>query len=101
MLVNRNVPGIIEIQRRPDGNGEMHIYLQLPDDKWYYFNYRNFYMQAISSNDGFNNELMRIDQDKRLLVDKEQDMAYEYVISSRRKMVDFKRRMEEVLRGGN
>jgi hypothetical protein len=98
MLVNRMVQGIIEIQRRPDGNGEMHIYLQLPDDKWYYFNYRNFYMQAISSNEGFNNELMRIDQDKRLLVDKEQDMAYEYVISSRRKMVDFKRRMEEVLR---
>lgn len=99
VLVNRMVPGYIEIQRRPDGYGEVDIYLELPGGEWYYFNYRNYYMQAISSNEEFNDNLMYMDQKKRLIVDKKEDMAYEFVISSRRKMIDFKRRMEEL--GGN
>lgn len=100
-LLNRKVPGYFEINRRPDGFGEVNIYFELPDGEWYYFNYRNYILQAISSNEEFNTALTYLDQKKRLLVDKEEDMAYEYVISSKRKMVDFKRRMEEIKRAVN
>ena len=51
--IDRMVPGIIEI--RPRGLGdEVHIYLHLSEEEYYYFNYRRGVMNVISSNQEFN-----------------------------------------------
>ena len=94
-MVNRAVPGYIEIERKASGFGEVNIYFELPDNQWYFFSYRNYILQAISSDEGFNNEILNLGEDKRIIHSREEDVPYEFVISSRRKMIDFKRKMEE------
>ncbi|MBA1340568.1 MAG: hypothetical protein C5S40_00285 [ANME-2 cluster archaeon] len=91
MVVNRIVPGYIEIERNPAGFGVVNLYFEIPGGEWYFFSYRNYIMQAISSNEGFNNEILNMKEDRRTIYSKEEEVPYEFVISSRRKMVDFKR----------
>jgi hypothetical protein len=95
-VVNRMVPGYVEIERKPSGFGQVNIYIEIPDGDWYYFSYRNYIMQAISSNEGFNNEILNLKPEKRIVYSKDEDVPYEFVVSSKRKMVDFKRRMEDL-----
>ena len=95
-IVNKVVPGYIEVERPYDGRGEFTMYFSLPNGEWYYFNYRNYIMQTLSSNEGYNNEILNLNFERRITVDKEEKTGYEYVISSQRKVVDFKRRLEEV-----
>lgn len=95
-VVNRVVPGYVEIERKPNGFGVVNLYIEIPDGDWYFFSYRNYILQAISSNEGFNNELLGLGEDKRISFTDDDEIPYEFVISSRRKMVDFKRRMEEI-----
>ncbi len=95
-IVNKVVPGYIEVERPRDGRGEFTMYFMLPDGEWYYFNYRNYILQTISSNEGYNNEILNLNFEKRITVDRDEKTSFEYVISSRRKVADFKRRLEEV-----
>jgi hypothetical protein len=94
-VVNRKVPGYVEIERKASGFGEVNIYFELPDNNWYFFSYRNYILQAISSDEGFNNEILNLKAEKRIIHSRDEDVPYEFVISSRRKMIDFKREMEE------
>lgn len=95
-VVNRMVPGYIEIEKKASGYGVVTVYLELPDGEWYFFSYRNYIMQTISSDEGFNNEVLNLKEDKRIVFAGDEEVPYEFVISSRRKMVDFTRRMEEI-----
>ncbi len=95
-VVNRMVPGYVEIERKASGYGVVNIYFELPDGQWYFFSYRNYILQAISSDEGFNNEILNLNEDKRIIYSKDEEVPYEFVISSRRKMVDFKRKMDEI-----
>ena len=74
----------------------VNVYFELDNGQWYFFSYRNYIMQAISSDEGFNNEILNLGEDKRIVYSKDDETPYEFVISSRRKMVDFKRKMEEM-----
>jgi len=94
-VVNRIVPGYIEIERKASGYGVVNMYFEIPDGDWYFFSYRNYILQAISSNEGFNTEILNLNEDKRIIYSKDEESPYEFVISSRRKMIDFKRKMEE------
>ncbi|MEN8225982.1 MAG: hypothetical protein ABFS05_11560, partial [Bacteroidota bacterium] len=95
-IVNGSVPGYIEIERKPTGFGVINIYFELPGGEWYFFSYRNYIMQTISSNEVYNNEILDLREDKRIVKSREEEVPYEFVISSKRKMLDFKRRMEEM-----
>jgi hypothetical protein len=55
-------------------------------------------MQSISSDTNYNITLSEIKEDKRVLHPKDEDNYYEYVISTKRKMVDFLRRMDKINR---
>jgi len=95
-VVNRMVPGYVEIERKASGYGVVNVYFELDNGQWYFFSYRNYIMQAISSDEGFNNEILNLGEEKRIVYSKDDETPYEFVISSRRKMVDFKRKMEEM-----
>jgi len=51
-------------------------------------------MQAISSNDTFNNELSELKEKKRTLKIEDTKQIYQYIISTRRKRTDFITKME-------
>ena len=55
--VNRYVNGIIEFSKIKSGD-DFSIYLELTKNDWFFFNYRNNIMQAISSNSEFNEMVM-------------------------------------------
>ncbi|MCF8227827.1 MAG: hypothetical protein K9G58_10030 [Bacteroidales bacterium] len=91
--ISKYIDGFIEIERRRSGDA-MHIYLQPSEERWYFFSYRGNVMQAISSDQGFNTKLSELEPGERTVNVPERDTPYEFVISTRRKQVDFVRRME-------
>jgi hypothetical protein len=93
--VNKFFDGFFEIEKSRAGDG-ITMYLMLNAKQWYFFNYRNGVMQALSSSDVFNTELMKIKQDKRVQSDPKTGGRYEYIISTRRRMVDFLRKMQSM-----
>lgn len=92
--VNKQLNGYLSIEHSRAGD-EVAIYLQPNEQQWYFFFYENGILQAISSSDDFNSRLMEIKQEKRIQTDPETGIQYEFVISTRRKAVDFIRRMQE------
>jgi hypothetical protein len=91
--VNKYVNGYIELEKGKT-SGSFKIYLQPTNQQWYYFDYKSGVLQAISSSGQFNNELMSIKQEKRIKMDTETGEQYEYVISTRRKAIEFLRTMQ-------
>ncbi|PKP51812.1 MAG: hypothetical protein CVT92_11820 [Bacteroidetes bacterium HGW-Bacteroidetes-1] len=93
--VNKFTEGFFEIEKSRSGDG-FTIYLMLNAKQWFFFGFKGGIMQALSSSDYFNTELMKIKQDKRVLSDPASGGRYEYIISTRRKMVDFLRKIQSV-----
>ena len=91
--VNKKLPGYIAFEKGRSGDA-VTIYLQPNRSEWYFFHYENGVLQALSSSDAFNNRLMEIKQEKRIIKDEKTDYYYEYVIGSRRRVVDFVRKMQ-------
>lgn len=91
--INRYVNGTIELMRRRSGS-VLTIYLELNPMQWYFFDYRAGIMQAISSDMTFNNRIEAVKQEKRMQTRQGIDETYEYVLSSRRRLIDFLRRIE-------
>jgi hypothetical protein len=93
--VNKAVNGFIEIEKTRSGDA-FSIYLMLNSKQWFYFTYKSGVMQSLSSSDVFNTDLMSIKEEKRVVNDPEKGGRYEYTISTRRKMVDFLRKMQSL-----
>ena len=91
--VNKKLPGYIAFEKGRSGDA-VTIYLQPNSSEWYFFHYENGVMQALSSSEAFNSRLLEIKQEKRLVKDEQTDYYYEYVIGSRRRVVDFVRKMQ-------
>lgn len=92
--VNRYVDGFVELVKKRSGD-ELNIYLEPSENLWYFFNYGNNIMQVISSDMEFNSRMAELKPDKRILqVDDEED-PYEFVVASRRKRIDFLRKMDQ------
>ena len=91
--VNRYVNGTIELIRRRSGD-VMTIHLELSPRQWYFFDYRSGIMQALGSDMTFNNRIESVKQDRRMQSKPGLDERYEYMISSRRRLIDFLRRLE-------
>jgi hypothetical protein len=92
--VNKYVNGILEFQKKKNGD-EFTFYFELNKNDWYFFNYRNNILMALSSNTSFNDAVVAGVQSpaevKRLakLV-----KGYRYTIGTDRKKRDFLRTFE-------
>ncbi|HOI31740.1 MAG TPA: hypothetical protein PLC47_03160, partial [Bacteroidales bacterium] len=91
--VNKSLSGIVVFVKGRAGDA-VTFYLQPSQSEWYYFHYENGVMQAISSSQDFNERLLELKPEKRILEDKDSDFIYEYVIASKRSVVDFIRRYQ-------
>jgi len=92
--VNRYVNGIIEFTKKTNGD-DFTIYLELVKDEWYFLNFRNNILQALSSNLAFNDLITEAQKSKaeQNRVDKEAK-GFRYTISTDRKKRDFLRNFE-------
>ena len=95
MPVNKYVDGYIQIEKSR-ASGGLNMYFKLNNNQWYFFSYRRGIMQVMSSDNAFNEYISGIKADKRSLNPNSDEDYYEYVISTRRKLVDFLREMEKV-----
>ncbi len=93
--INKYIDGYIELEKSKSGDG-FSIYLQPDANSWYYFNFKNNILQAYSTSEQFNNELINMKPDKRKITNRETGEQYEFVISTRSKAVEFVRKMQSV-----
>ena len=90
--------GYVELVKRRTGD-IINIYLEISPKVWYYFNYSNSLLQAISSNNDFNNILIGTKEDKRTIKGKENEPSYQYIVSTPEKRIQFMRKMQSVNEG--
>jgi len=92
--VNKYVNGLVEFQKKKNGD-DFTFYFELSKNEWYFFNYRNNILMALSSNSQFNDAveagIKSSSEQKRLgnLV-----KGYHYTIGTDRKKRDFLRKYE-------
>ncbi len=96
--LNKYMNGYVELVKRRTGD-IINIYLEISPKVWYYFNYSNSLLQAISSNNDFNNILIGTKEDKRTIKGKENEPSYQYIISTPEKRIQFMRKMQSVNEG--
>ncbi len=92
--VNRYARGMIEFSRKRNGD-EFTIHLQLSDDTWFFFNFRNNVLMALSSDPAFN-DMVREDVQSRPEQKRVGNLVkgYTYTVATERKRRDFLRRFE-------
>lgn len=93
--INKYVDGFVELKRRKHGGHEMSLYFEASKEEWYFFNFRNNFMQAISSNEDFNNMIKETKEDDRKLKVEKGEAPYSYYLSTERKKDDFIKKMKE------
>jgi hypothetical protein len=72
----------------------LSLYLELNPRQWYFFDYRNGIMQTLASDMEYNSRIETLKPEKRMINKGGTEEPYEFVISSRRKLIDFLRRIE-------
>ncbi len=77
------VDGRIKIQKRRTGD-IFSIVLQLDDNTWYYFTYKNEVMDACASDDNFNKQLQETKDDKRKFKGSKGEQDFEYRFGNKR-----------------
>lgn len=79
--INKYVDGYIEVKKNRSGD-EVTIYLEFDSNDWYYFNYKSNLMQAISSNQEFNDIIINMKDDNKQLKAEKDLPAYKFTISN-------------------
>jgi hypothetical protein len=93
--VNRYVNGHIEILKRRTGD-MFNIYLEASPEKWYFFAYSGGTLQAISSNKDFNDKLVGLKEDQRVIKSGNGKESYQFLISTSDKKTTFLRKMKQL-----
>jgi len=86
--VNKYVDGFITVKKQRSGD-EINIYLEFDSNDWYYFNYKQNVMQAISSSTQFNTIIKEIKTDNRTLKSEKDLPQYTYTVSTEMKKKSF------------
>jgi len=89
--VFRTLKGKVELARKRSGDS-MTILLMLDDQTYYYFQYTRNYLYAYSSDQQFNTMLSELKDDKRVLEAKKDDAPYQFILTNKKKVDDFKNR---------
>ena len=90
--INKYVDGYIEVIKKRAGD-EINIYLEFDSNDWYYFNYKQNVMQAISSNAQFNTIIKETKADNRTVKSEKDLPQYTYTISTEMKKKAFVKRV--------
>ena len=93
--INTFVEGYIQIERGRAGSG-INIFLRPSKEQWYFLSYKYGILQVLSSDYNFNDYIEEMKPEKRMLNPNSDEDYYEFVISTRRKSIDFLREMEEI-----
>ncbi|MBI9038707.1 MAG: hypothetical protein JEY97_11290 [Bacteroidales bacterium] len=91
--INKLIKGDFEIVKKRSGDS-FSIYLEIDEKHWYFFDYKNNILQAISSNRDFNNILRNTKPENQEYKSPDGKHVYKFIISTKRKLVDFKRKMQ-------
>ncbi len=89
--VYRYVKGKVHLERKRSGD-ILTILLMLDDQTYYFFQYGRNYLYAYSSDDQFNTALAELKDDKRVLETKKDEPAYQFILSNKKKVDDFRDR---------
>jgi hypothetical protein len=92
--VFKALKGNVMITRRRSGD-KIEFYLEVDERNWYFFSYSRGVLQAFSYNKEFNNVLMEVKDDKRVIKPSKGQGPYEYILASLRKKDDFLERFDE------
>ena len=93
--VNKYFQGYMQIKKSRTSSS-VTFYLQLNNEQWYFFSFQNGIMQVLSSDNVFNDYIAELKPNKRILNENSVEDYYEFVTSTRRKVVDFLREMETI-----
>ncbi len=86
--IGRQLKGYFEIQRKR-GTEVFNLYLESDNATWWYFNYSRGIMQAISSDNKFNDAINGMKPEKRVAESKGDTPPYEFMLSTDRKKAEF------------
>ena len=93
--VNKYVEGFVQIEKGRSGSG-INILLKPSKNQWYFLSYKFGILQVLSSDNTFNMYIEELKPEKRMLNPNSDEDYYEYVISTRRKKVEFEREMNKI-----
>ncbi|NOX85533.1 MAG: hypothetical protein GXO86_06165 [Chlorobi bacterium] len=93
--VNKYFSGYMQIKKSRT-SPSVTFYLQLNNEQWYFFSFQNGIMQVLSSDNALNDYIAELKPNKRILNENSVEDYYEFVISTRRKVIDFLREMETI-----
>lgn len=91
--INKYAGGVIELAKRRNGD-ELNIYIETAEKEWFFFTYSNHILQSISSDESYNTALSELKEDKRIQDLENSKITYQYIISTRQKMIGFISRMQ-------
>jgi hypothetical protein len=77
--VNKMVDGKIALERKRTGD-VLHIYIQIEDGKWYYFEYNRGIMNAISSDEAWNTVIKDMKSDKRETKKDDKGQGFRFIL---------------------
>lgn len=80
----RKVPGKVVVEKKQAGD-VVHIYLEVDDANWYYFNYNRGLLQAFATDKDFNTILMETKDDKRKKAGTKKEFDFTYMLGSKSK----------------
>ena len=89
--VFRTLKGKVELMRKRSGDS-MTILLMLDEQTYYFFQYSRNYLYAYSSDQQFNTMLSELKDDKRVLDAKKDEAPYQFILTNKKKVDDFKNR---------
>ncbi len=92
--VNKLVNGYVEISKRRAGD-VINIYFEYAENQWYFFTYSNRTMQVISSDKSFNDKLVGLKEDQRIIKGEKGEADYQFIVGTNEKKASFLRKMKQ------
>lgn len=93
--VNKYIDGYVQIEKGRTGSG-INIFLRPSKEQWYFLSYKYGILQVLSSDNTFNMYIEELKPEKRMLNPDSDDDYFEFVISTKRKSIEFLREMEKI-----
>jgi len=93
--INKYVKGYVEIGKKRSGDF-INMYFEPVENQWYYFAYSNGTLQALSSNKDFNDKLIGLKEDQRVIKGGKGEQSYQFIIGTGDKKAVFVRKMKQV-----
>lgn len=98
--VNKYVKGYVEIGKKRSGDF-INMYFEPQENLWYYFAYANGTLQALSSNKDFNDKLVGLKEDQRVIKGEKGEPSYQFIVGTGDKKATFVRKMKQLVEETN